>query len=85
MLSVRFRLNPGNSNSHGFKLHRPSIKGTKLLLTVMKASKVSVSLAVKLVCDDDHCFHTDFTTKLVLDSKSKVGVSLAESCLKTGV
>jgi len=46
----------------------------------MKASKVNVSLAVKLVCDDDHCFHTDFTTKLVLDSKSKVGVSLAGSC-----
>ena len=30
--SVRFRLNPENSNSHEFELHRPSIKGTKLLL-----------------------------------------------------
>jgi len=27
---VRFRLKPENSNSHQFKLHRPSIKGTKL-------------------------------------------------------
>ena len=24
--SVRFRLKPDNSNSHGFELHRPSIK-----------------------------------------------------------
>ena len=35
--SVRFRLNPENSNSHGFELYRPSIKGTKLLLKVIKA------------------------------------------------
>ena len=37
MSSVRFRLNPENSNSHGFELHRPSIKGTKLPLKVIKA------------------------------------------------
>ena len=35
--SVRFRLNPDNSNSHEFELHRPSNKGTKLLLKVIKA------------------------------------------------
>ena len=35
--SVRFRLIPGNSNSHEFELHRPSNKGTKLLLKVIKA------------------------------------------------
>jgi len=36
-LLVRFRLIPENSNSQGFELHRPSIKGTKLLLKVIKA------------------------------------------------
>jgi len=30
-------LNPDNSNSHEFELHRPSNKGTKLLLKVIKA------------------------------------------------
>ena len=35
--SVRFRLKPDNSNSHGFEIHRPSNKGTKLLLKVTKA------------------------------------------------
>ena len=35
--SVRFRLNPDNSDSHEFELHRPSNKGTKLLLKVIKA------------------------------------------------
>ena len=35
--SVRFRLKPDNSNSHEFELHRPSNKGTKLLLKVIKA------------------------------------------------
>ena len=35
--SVRFRLKPDTSNSHEFELHRPSIKGTKLLLKVLKA------------------------------------------------
>ena len=34
---VRFRLKPENSNSHGFEPHRPSIKGTKLPLKVIKA------------------------------------------------
>ena len=37
MSSVRFRLKSENSNSHGFELYRPSIKGTKLLLKVTKA------------------------------------------------
>ena len=36
-LSVRFRLKPDISNSHEFELHRPSNKGTKLLLKVIKA------------------------------------------------
>jgi len=35
--SVRFRQQPDNSNSHEFELHRPSNKGTKLLLKVIKA------------------------------------------------
>ena len=35
--SVRFRLKPDTSNSHAFELHRPSNKGTKLLLKVIKA------------------------------------------------
>ena len=35
--SVRFRLKPDNSNAHEFELHRPSNKGTKLLLKVIKA------------------------------------------------
>jgi len=33
---VRFRLKPDTSNSHEFELHRPSNKGTKLLLKVIK-------------------------------------------------
>jgi len=33
----RFRLKPDTSNSHEFELHRPSNKGTKLLLKVIKA------------------------------------------------
>jgi len=36
-LSVRFRLKPDISNSYEFELHRPSNKGTKLLLKVIKA------------------------------------------------
>ena len=35
--SVQFRLKPDNSNFHEFELHRPSNKGTKLLLKVIKA------------------------------------------------
>ena len=35
--SVRFRLKPDTPNSHEFELHRPSNKGTKLLLKVIKA------------------------------------------------
>ena len=35
--SVRFCLKPDNSNSHELELHRPSNKGTKLLLKVIKA------------------------------------------------
>ena len=35
--SVRFRLNPDNTNSHEFELHRSSNKGTKPLLKVIKA------------------------------------------------
>ena len=42
--SVRFRLNPNNSNSHGFELHRLSNKGTKLLLKVIKAIIIIISI-----------------------------------------
>jgi len=35
--SVRFRLKPDDSNSHGFELNRPSNKGITLLLKVIKA------------------------------------------------
>ena len=35
--SVRFRLKPDTSNSHEFEFYRPSNKGTKLLLKVIKA------------------------------------------------
>ena len=41
--SVRFRLKPDNSNSHEFELHRPSNKGTKLLLKVIKAIIIIMS------------------------------------------
>ena len=34
---IRFRLKPDTSNSHEFELHRPSNKGTRLLLKVIKA------------------------------------------------
>jgi len=34
---LSFRLKPDTSNSHEFELHRPSNKGTKLLLKVIKA------------------------------------------------
>ena len=40
-LSVRFRqklIKPENSNLHGFEVHRPSSKGTKLLFQVKKAT-----------------------------------------------
>jgi len=43
-LSVRFNLKPENSNSHGFELRRALIKGTKLLLKVIKAI---ISIKVK--------------------------------------
>jgi len=36
--SFRIRLKPENSNSHGFELHRPSIKSTKQLLKLIKAN-----------------------------------------------
>ena len=48
--SVRFRLKPDNSNSHEFELHRPSNKGTKLLLKVIKAI-IIISLRDGLVID----------------------------------
>jgi len=35
--SVRFHSNTENSNSYRFEVHRPSIKGTELLLKVIKA------------------------------------------------
>ena len=42
--SVLFRLNPKNSNSHGFEVYRPSIKGTKLLYRVHRASSKATRL-----------------------------------------
>jgi len=48
--SVRFRLNPENSNSHGFELHRPSIKGTKPLLKVLKAIIIILGLFSTEAC-----------------------------------
>jgi len=70
--SVRFRQNPENSNSHGFELHRPSIKGTELRLKVIKAiiiicSKNRVDV-VRLICFEKtinwnaHCT-TDWSIK----------------------
>jgi len=47
-LSVRFRLKPDTSNFHEFELHRPSNKGTKLLLKVIKAI-IIISLVIRLV------------------------------------
>ena len=47
--SVRFRLKLDNSHSHEFELHRPSNKGTKLLLKVIKAIIIiTLSLALSL-------------------------------------
>ena len=40
-LSIRFRLKPKNSNSNGFELHRPSIKGTKLLFKKKHANNAT--------------------------------------------
>ena len=42
--SVRFRLKPDNSNSHGCDFHRPSNKGTKLLLKVIKAIIIIIGI-----------------------------------------
>jgi len=49
--SVRFRLNPENSNFHGFELHRPSIKGTELPLKVFKA--------IMIIQKDRHRMNTE--------------------------
>ena len=40
--SVRFRLKPKNSDSNGFELHRPSNKGTKLWLKVIKVTIIII-------------------------------------------
>ena len=56
--SVRFRLKPDNSNSHEFELHRPSNKGTKLLLKVIKASiiiKIRHDLIICIIFHDYLC------------------------------
>ena len=42
----QFRLKPDTSNSHEFELHRPSNKGTKLLLKVIKA----IIIIINVVC-----------------------------------
>ena len=47
--SVRFRLKPDTSNSHEFELHRPSKKGTKLLLKVIKAIIIIRNFGIKTV------------------------------------
>ena len=47
--SVWFRLKHENSNSHGFELHRPSIKGTKLLLKEIKAMIIIIRNSLLLL------------------------------------
>jgi len=44
--SVRVCLNPEDSRSNRFELHRPSIKGTKLLLKIMKTIIIITHWAV---------------------------------------
>jgi len=53
--SVRFRLKPDTSNSHEFELHRPSNKGTKLLLKVIKAI-IIITESPKTPCDYRYLF-----------------------------
>jgi len=48
MSSVWFRPNLDDSNSHGFELHRPSIKGTKILLKVIKA--IIIIITITRIC-----------------------------------
>jgi len=39
-----------NSKSHGFELHKPSIKGVKLLLKVIKAIIIKLRFKFQLCC-----------------------------------
>ena len=48
-LSDRFRPKPEISNSHGVELHRPSNKGTKLLLEVIKAIIIITGIYVHYI------------------------------------
>ena len=60
---IRFRQNPQkteNSKLHGFELHRPSSKGTKLLFRVI----VRVSCASELF---SQCVHFDHFLVIVCD------------------
>ena len=74
--SVRFRLKPGTSNSHEFELHRPSNKGTKLLLKVIKSiiiismssplhhfsyRRLSVLICLQAPVSFSSCFGTSFS------------------------
>ena len=56
--SVRFRLKPAISNFHGFELHRHSIKGTKLLLKVIKA--IIIISQISSACSETRGFASDF-------------------------
>jgi len=51
---VRFRLKPDTSNSHEFELHRPSNKGTKLLLKVIKAIIIISTQQVCFLLENKH-------------------------------
>jgi len=44
------RLKPDTSNSHEFELHRPSNKGTKLLLKVIKAIIIIIAAHKHVLC-----------------------------------
>ena len=60
--SVRFRLKPDTSNSHEFELHRPSNKGTKLLLKVIKAIIIITQACCPAIVDV-HCAKNTHTMR----------------------
>ena len=62
--SVRFRLKPENSNSHEFELHRPSNKGTKLLLKVIKAIIIIIYVYIYIYI---YVYTCTCTLKIIID------------------
>jgi len=75
---------PDNSNSHEFELHRPSNKGTKLLLKVIKAiiiiEKISFPLSSNERISSAPFFDLHHTTHscIVLDSSSQFFFSCSD-------